>query len=104
MDRSIYGFIFRHSRGQQLFLLLVTCMAFPFIYLQPDLVKKIVNRAIGGKVSDFPKDFFGIELEQIAYLVGFQTPEVLRYHFRRTYEISPGEYRKRFSPAAQASL
>lgn len=69
MDRSIYGFIFRHSKGQQLFLLLVTCMAFPFIYLQPDLVKQIVNRAIGGKVSDFPKDFFSIELEQIAYLV-----------------------------------
>ena len=69
MDRSIYGFIFRHSKVQQVFLLLVTFAAFPFIYLQPDLVKTIVNKAIGGKVSDFPKDVIGLELEQVSYLV-----------------------------------
>ena len=69
MDRSIYGFIFRHSKAQQIYLLLVTFAAFPFIYLQPDLVKTIVNKAIGGKVSDFPKDVIGFEFEQVAYLV-----------------------------------
>ncbi|MGZ0187672.1 MAG: ABC transporter transmembrane domain-containing protein, partial [Alphaproteobacteria bacterium] len=69
MDRSIYGYIFRHSKGQQLYLLAVTCAAFPFIYLQPDLVKRIVNDAIGGSVSDFPKEIFGIELEQVPFLI-----------------------------------
>ncbi len=69
MDRSIYGFIFRHSKSQQLFLLIVTFAAFPFIYLQPDLVKTIVNEAIGGEAADFPKGVIGFELEQVAYLV-----------------------------------
>ncbi|MEK9923980.1 MAG: ABC transporter ATP-binding protein, partial [Rhodospirillales bacterium] len=69
MDRSIYGFIFRHSKAQQLFLLIVTFAAFPFIYLQPDLVKTIVNEAIGGEAADFPKGVIGFELEQVAYLV-----------------------------------
>ena len=69
MDRSIYGFIFRHSKAQQVFLLAITCAAFPFIYLQPDLVKRIVNDAIGGSVSDFPKDIMSFEFEQVAYLV-----------------------------------
>lgn len=69
MDRSIYGFIFRHSKTQQVFLLFITCAAFPFIYLQPDLVKRIVNDAIGGSVSDFPKEVMSFDFEQLAYLV-----------------------------------
>ncbi len=69
MDRSIYGFIFRHSKTQQLVLLATTCAAFPFIYLQPDLVKRIINKAIDGKVSDFPKEIFGLEFEQVPYLI-----------------------------------
>lgn len=69
MDRSIYGYVFRHSKVQQLFLLAVTCSAFPFIYLQPELVKQIVNDAIRGQVSDFPKVIFGVEFEQLPFLV-----------------------------------
>ncbi|WP_193367370.1 transcriptional regulator FtrA [Pelagibius marinus] len=45
-----------------------------------------------------------LTVEQIGYSVGFQSPEVMRYHFRKTYAISPGEYRKRFSSTAQANL
>ncbi len=69
MDRTIYGYILRHSKKQQVVLLFITCAAFPFIYLQPEIVKRIINKAIGGKVSDFPKDIFGFEFEQIPYLV-----------------------------------
>ncbi len=69
MDRSIYGFVFRHSKGQQIFLLAVTCAAFPFIYLQPELVKRIVNDAIRGNISDFPKNFLSVELEQVPFLI-----------------------------------
>ena len=69
MDRTIYGFIFRYSKAQQIFLLIVTCSAFPFIYLQPDIVKRIVNDAIRGSVSDFPKEVLGFEFEQIPFLI-----------------------------------
>ena len=55
MDRTIYGFIFRHSKAQQIFLLCVTCSAFPFIYMQPELVKRIVNDAIYWAVCRPPK-------------------------------------------------
>ena len=44
-----------------------------------------------------------LTVEQIGYSVGFQSPEAMRYHFRKTYAISPGEYRKRFSATAQAN-
>lgn len=69
MDRTIYGFIFRYSKAQQIFLLIVTCSAFPFIYLQPDIVKRIVNDAIRGSSSDFPKELLGFEFEQIPFLI-----------------------------------
>ena len=48
-------------------LLVFTLVSFPFLYYSLDLPKTIVNRAIGGK--RFPQDFFGIELDQVPYLM-----------------------------------
>jgi len=99
MDRSIYGFIFRHSKAQQIFLLAITCAAFPFIYLQPDLVKRIVNDAIGGQVSDFPKEFLGMEFEQVGYLVlmccGFLVIVLINGAFKYFINVSKGRLGER---------
>ena len=68
MQRSIYGFIFRHSLPQQVVLVVLTFAAFPFIYLQAELPKKIVNDAIGANSADFPKSIYNLEFDQITYL------------------------------------
>ncbi len=61
MEPTIYKFVFRHSMRQQLFLVLITLIAFPFLYLSLDLPKTIINQAIGG--TDFPRDvLIGLEM------------------------------------------
>src|SRR5246500_4666455 len=67
LDRSIYGYIIHYSLKDQLYLVLVTLLSFPFLYYSLDLPKQIVNHAISGK--DFPAKFLGIELDQIPYLL-----------------------------------
>lgn len=99
MDRTIYGYVFRHSKTQQLFLLAITCAAFPFIYLQPDLVKRIVNDAIRGQVSDFPKEVFGFEFEQVPYLIllccGFLLIVMINGGFKYFINVSKGRLGER---------
>ena len=43
--------------------------SYPFYYFSLDLPKTIVNEAIGGNLSDFPKTLLGHDLEQINYLL-----------------------------------
>lgn len=66
MERSLFSFILRYSRKEQILLLLLTAVSFPFLYFSLELPKTIINRAIGG--TDFPKELFGFELEQFPYL------------------------------------
>ena len=66
MESSIFKFVWRYSKRQQLMLLALTALSFPFLYFSLDLPKTIVNEAIGG--SEFPKVFFGYELDQLDYL------------------------------------
>lgn len=68
MHRSIYGFIFKHSLPQQIVLVVLTFSALPFIYLQAELPKKIVNDAIGADSSKFPISLYGFDFDQISYL------------------------------------
>ncbi len=67
MEPTLFKFIWRYSKTQQLTLLLVTAIAFPFLYFSLDLPKIIINQAIGGK--DFPQAILGHEFEQIEYLL-----------------------------------
>ena len=67
MEPTIFRFIFKHSKKQQIALLLLILVSFPFLYLSLDLPKIIVNEAIGG--SDFPQNLFGWNFEQIPYLL-----------------------------------
>ena len=45
----------------------MTIAGFPFLYLSLELPKIIINEAIGG--TEFPRDFVGLELEQVPYLM-----------------------------------
>ena len=64
---SIYGYILHHSLREQIYLVVVTLVSFPFLYYSLDLPKLIVNRAISGK--DFPQKFMGWDFDQIPYLL-----------------------------------
>jgi putative ABC transport system ATP-binding protein len=67
LDASIYAYILHYSLRDQIYLVVVTLLSFPFLYYSLELPKLIVNRAISGK--EFPQSYLGIELEQIPYLL-----------------------------------
>ena len=67
LPSSIYGYILHHSLREQIYLVVVTLVSFPFLYYSLDLPKLIVNRAISGK--DFPQKFMGWDFDQIPYLL-----------------------------------
>lgn len=67
MESSIFRFIWRFSKKDQIFLLILTAFSFPFLYFSLDLPKIIINKAISGK--DIPPHLFGFELNQIEYLI-----------------------------------
>ena len=67
MEPTIFKFVWRYSKRQQIFLLALTVISFPFLYLSLDLPKTIVNQAIGG--TDFPQEILGFEFQQIDYLL-----------------------------------
>jgi len=63
MSPNVFSYIFRYSKKEQIILLVVTALSFPFLYLSLDLPKTIINKAIGG--TEFPKEFLGSRLIQI---------------------------------------
>ena len=73
MDKNIFGFIWQHSKKQQLVLLVMIVASYPFYYFTLDLPKTIINEAISGGFADFPKSVLGYDLEQINYLLALCT-------------------------------
>jgi hypothetical protein len=67
MDRSLFRYILRHTWRDQVFLLLLTAISFPLIYVNLEIPKRIVNGAIQGK--KIPETFFGFHVTQISYLM-----------------------------------
>jgi ABC-type multidrug transport system fused ATPase/permease subunit len=67
MDPTFFKYIFRFSWKQQLFLLVLTILSFPFLYFSLELPKTIINKAIGSE--EFPRTEFGFELSQVEYLM-----------------------------------
>ncbi|MFQ5994468.1 MAG: ABC transporter transmembrane domain-containing protein [Acidiferrobacterales bacterium] len=67
MEPSIFKFVLRYSKREQIILLCVTLVSLPFLYISLDLPKTIINKAIGG--TTFPREVFGYELEQIPFLM-----------------------------------
>src|SRR5829696_3566103 len=52
MDKSLFRYIWRHSRREQLIILAVVLASLPFYFLSLDLPRKIVNEAIQGKAFE----------------------------------------------------
>lgn len=68
MESTIYGFVWRHGRGQTLIAVALTLAALPLYYVSLDIPKNIVNQAILKRNITFPTEVFGISLDQIGYL------------------------------------
>ncbi len=67
MEPTLFSFIWKHSKRQQLMLLALTLVTFPFIYATLELPKRIINDAIGMQSDSFV--FWSVELSQIEYLM-----------------------------------
>nr|WP_174820058.1 cyclic nucleotide-binding domain-containing protein [Ruegeria arenilitoris] len=67
IERSIFGFIWKYSKRDQLVLLTVTATLFPLLYLTLELPKRIINDAIGA--SSEIVDVWGYSLSQTTFLV-----------------------------------
>ncbi|HEX3209010.1 MAG TPA: ABC transporter transmembrane domain-containing protein [Geminicoccaceae bacterium] len=78
LPRTAFGFITRFGLAQQAILLLLTVASLPIYYASLDLPKQIVDKALGGKPSSFPRTvtFGGIDfgsypqLQYLAFLSG----------------------------------
>lgn len=66
MDRTIFRFILRFSRRQQVLILLLTFGSFPFLYATLELPKIIINRALGDPPG--PREVAGMTFGQLEYL------------------------------------
>ncbi|MFK7876421.1 MAG: ABC transporter transmembrane domain-containing protein [Paracoccaceae bacterium] len=67
MDRTLFVFIWKHSKRQQLALLAMTIVTFPFLYATLELPKRIINDAID---ADNPMvAVLGYDLTQIQFLM-----------------------------------
>lgn len=66
MDSSIFRFILRHTKKDQLLILALTLVSFPVVYYTLEIPKLIINNAIGG--VDVPAELFGRPLDQVDYL------------------------------------
>ncbi|HEX6136797.1 MAG TPA: ABC transporter ATP-binding protein [Casimicrobiaceae bacterium] len=67
MDRSLFRYILRHTWRDQVFLLALTAVSFPLVYINLELPKRIVNNAIQGK--HLPETFLGFHVTQVSYLM-----------------------------------
>ena len=65
MDRSIFKYILRHSKAQQLMILALTVASFPFLYFSLELPKTIINDAMSNSAGG---SIFGFKLDQVSYL------------------------------------
>lgn len=69
VERSLFKYIIRFSRRDQILLTLMAAASFPFLYLSYDVPKTIVNQAIAPKRPFTAKDIgFDIVLDQLPYL------------------------------------
>lgn len=66
MEKSIYRYILKHSARDQIFLLILTAISMPLVYIGLEIPKLIINNALGG--VDIPEKLLGVDIDQIQYL------------------------------------
>jgi putative ABC transport system ATP-binding protein len=71
MERSLFGFIIRYSKRDQLLIVPLVLATMLVYYLTLDLPKTIINKAIqGGAFKDAATaTFLGMDLERVQYLL-----------------------------------
>jgi len=67
MEKSLFKFIWKYSKRDQIVLLLLTLVTFPVLYASLELPKRIINDAIGSKTENV--DLFGVTLSQVQFLL-----------------------------------
>jgi putative ABC transport system ATP-binding protein len=67
MEKSIYRYILKYTRRDQLFLILLTAISMPFIYYGLEIPKLVINNALGGE--GVPSEFLGIEIDRLQFLL-----------------------------------
>src|SRR5271156_4693731 len=67
LQPTIYRFIIRHSLQQQLLVLVLTLVSFPFLYYSLNLPKTILNEITQGKHTS--RDILGFQFDQTTYLM-----------------------------------
>jgi putative ABC transport system ATP-binding protein len=67
MEPTLFSFIWKYSKKQQLILLVLTVLSFPFLYASLELPKQIINDAIGAPTDSVT--VFGITVTQVQYLL-----------------------------------
>jgi putative ABC transport system ATP-binding protein len=102
MQPTIFKFIFKYSKKQQIGLLALTMLSFPFLYLLLDLPKTIVNEAIGGSV--FLREVVGVELQQIPYLMSLCAVFLLLVLINGAFKYSVNVYRGVVGERMQVAL
>ncbi len=76
MESSIFRFILKYSKAQQLWLVALIVFSYPFLYLSLEMPKLIVNRAIGAtggppyEVPLFGTTILNADVDQIDFLIG----------------------------------
>ena len=66
MESSIFGFIWKYSKRQQLVILALSVLLLPLNYYSYDIPKQIVNRALG---SDESPSFLGQSMDRLDLLM-----------------------------------
>jgi ABC-type multidrug transport system fused ATPase/permease subunit len=66
IERSLFAFIWKYSKRDQMVLLAVTVTLFPLLYLTLELPKRIVNDAIGAQ--DNVVSVYGFDMDRINFL------------------------------------
>ena len=67
MEPTLFAFIWKHSKKQQLVLLCLTVLSFPFLYASLELPKQIINDAIGAPGDTVT--VLGVTFTQVQYLL-----------------------------------
>jgi len=67
MEKSIYRYILKHTRRDQIFLILLTAISMPLIYYGLEIPKLIINNALGGE--GVPSQIFGVEIDRLQFLL-----------------------------------
>ena len=68
LERSIFAYLWRHSARQQLAVLALTVVSFPFLYAALELPKLIINDALSDEEGAGPRVMFDMEFDRVEYL------------------------------------